>query len=390
MYVLSCYSCGEVFKDWGFAFQCPHGCNSLVHTKYPGKFSPKGEGLRRYSFWMPFEVDGDLPVLVKSEEFSEITDAEVFFVVHAYWPEMGVRLKTCSFKEVEALSSLRYSENFAEAIALASVGNTANAFIEHAKKFDIKVYLFVPEKVFSDLFEIERSENITVVKVKGSYDDAQKFARMFSEKKRCKFEGGGRNFARRDALATSCYVYFEKFKEMPDYYVQPIGSGTGVVAFYEGYRRISKEFNVKKPKIIVVQNEPFTPVVDAWKKRSREINSYDDPLDKLYAKVLSNRNPLYGMKGGLYDILSDTEGEAIGISEAEAKRVGKIFKKEFGISLHPAAEVGLAALEKINAKGKILVNITGAGLDRLKKDYKLRKVKEDFVISSEDDLEMIE
>ena len=162
------------------------------------------------------------------------------------------------------------------------------------------------------------------------------------------------------------------------------------MAFYEGYRRISKEFNVKKPKIIVVQNEPFTPVVDAWKKRSREINSYDDPLDKLYAKVLSNRNPLYGMKGGLYDILSDTEGEAIGISEAEAKRVGKIFKKEFGISLHPAAEVGLAALEKINAKGKILVNITGAGLDRLKKDYKLRKVKEDFVISSEDDLEMIE
>jgi len=177
---------------------------------------------------------------------------------------------------------------------------------------------------------------------------------------------------------------------MPNYYVQPVGSGTGVIAFYEGYKRLSREFILKKPRIIVVQNEPFTPIVDAWRRGRKEVDTYEDPLEKLYAKVLSNRKPLYGIRGGLYDILSETGGNAIGVSEDEAKEAGKIFREEFGISLHPAAEVGLASLFKLNVRGKVLVNVTGGGLDRLKRDYKVRRVREDFVVESESDLEMIE
>ncbi len=389
-YKLRCYFCGVEFDDRGFSLSCPNGCDSLVYTKYSSKFNPSGDGLKRYSFWLPFEVDGPLPAVIRSEEFSEISGADIYFTIYAYWPEMGVRIKTCSFKEVEALSSLKYSENFAEGITLASVGNTANAFIEHAKNFDVKVYLFVPERVFDDVFEIERSENVTLIKVRGSYDFAQHLARKFAEIRGYSYEGGGRNFARRDALASTCYTFFETFKRMPDFYVQPVGSGTGAIAFYEGYKRLASEFNLKRPKVVVVQNEPFTPIVDAWKERKKDVGEYEDPLDRIYAKVLSNRSPLYGVKGGLYDVLSESGGDAISVNEKEAKDVGKIFKKVYGISLHPAAEVGLAGLMKMKVKGTVLCNVTGAGFDRLKKDYKVRRAREDYVVESEEDLEMVE
>jgi|Deesub1362B_J571_1020462.scaffolds.fasta_scaffold00359_14 cysteate synthase len=393
-YSLVCRNCGLKFQDNGFAFSCPAGCSSIISTHYPSLFHPKGQGIWRYANWLPVEGENSYigkPVLFKSPELSSEVGAEVYIAFHGYFPEIGAELITCTFKEIEAAVSLRYAAEKGADIALASVGNTANAFLTFSHYEDINVYLFVPERVFECVFCYEKSENATLVMVDGSYDDASNLARKFAELKGIEYEGGGRNVARRDALATLAYAFLETYGFLPDVYFQAVGSGTGAIAFYEGSRRlIDSGMADKLPRIVVAQNEPFTPIVDAWQRKSREIGSYEyDPLDVVYAKVLTNKNPLYSMRGGLYDIMGETGGFAVSASEREAKEAGKLFREIYGVDLYPAAAVALAALLKSNVDGKVLLNITGAGFRRLKKDYRIKRPKPDFVITDEDDLETI-
>ena len=393
-YRLVCRGCGLRFQDNGFAFSCPSGCPSLISTEYTSPLRPKGQGIWRYIDWLPVEGRNDYsgkPVLFESPELSSEAGTDVYIAFHGYFPEIGAELVTCTFKELEAVISLRYAAEKGEDITLSSVGNTANAFLAFSHYEDINVYLFVPERVFQCVFCHEKSENATLIMVDGSYDDASHLAQKFAELKGIRYEGGGRNVARRDALATLAYTFFETYGFLPDVYFQAVGSGTGAIAFYEGSKRLMNAGLADNlPRIAVAQNEPFTPIVDAWRNRSREIGNYDyDPLDVVYAQVLTNKSPLYSMKGGLYDILNETGGFAVSASEKEAKEAGRLFREIYGVGLYPAAEVALAALLKSELKGRVLLNVTGAGFRRLKKDYKVRRPKPDFVVEDEADLEVI-
>ncbi len=392
-YHLVCPECKNTFTDTGFAFKCPHGCYSILKTVYRVKPAFKGEGLWRYMEYLPVNSKtqyGEFPAIFKSQEYSDIYESEIYFILNGYAPDFGVRMKTCTFKELEVLSSLKYSDERKTNIALSSVGNTGNAFLELGRYAEnIQIALFIPEEITCCLFEINRSDNVTVVGVRGGYDLATELAKTFAEKREgWKYEGGGLNFARRDALSTMAYGFVEKLGFSPDYYIQSVGSGTGAIAFFDGMKRMG----MKPPSVILAQNSPFLPIVEAWNKKLSKIPDYSfDPVEVLYAKVLSNKNPLFFQKGGLKDILEETDGMAFGISTEDAKKAGRLFRKIYGFEPYPAAEVALATLEKIDLRGKkIAINITGSGLDILKKDYKVREPKFDYMVEAEEDLEMIE
>ncbi len=392
-YQLRCPKCNKTFPDQGFTFKCPNGCDSIIKTEYRGGIRYSGEGLWRYMDLLPIESRieyNEFPSIFKSEEYSEMYGTDIYFILNGYAPDFNVEMKTCTFKELEVLVSLKYAEERDANIVLSSVGNTGNAFLElgrHCK--NVQITLFIPEEITCCMFEVERSDNVTVIGVKGGYDLATSLSKKFAEKREgWRYEGGGLNFARRDALSTIAYSFIERFGFPPDMYVQSVGSGTGVVAFYDGLKRMG----MKPSSMVLAQNEPFLPIVEAWNKKLDEFPVYNfDPVEILYAKVLSNKNPLFFQKGGLKDILNETNGMALGISTEEAKKAGKLFKRTYGFEAYPAAEVALATLEKIDLKReKVAVNITGAGLDLLKKDYNVKEVKFDFIVESEEDLEMIE
>ena len=392
-YYLYCPECKSSFNDAGFSFNCPSGCNSIIKTEYRGQPAFRGSGIWRYSDYLPINSRieyYEFPAILKSQEYSEMYGSEIYFILNGYVPDFNVRMRTCTFKELEVLASLKYSEKWRRDITLSSVGNTANAFIELGKYAEnVHITLFIPEEITCCMFELERSENVTLVGVKGGYDFATNFARIFAQKnENVIYEGGGLNFARRDALATMAYAFVERFGFSPDFYVQSVGSGTGVIAFFDGMKRIG----MNPPSVILSQNIPFIPIVEAWNKNLESVPYYDfDPVEKLYAKVLSNKRPLYNQRGGLKDILTETKGGALGITTEEAKIAGSEFKKIYGFELYPAAEVAMASLDKISIEGKkVLVNITGSGLDLLKKDYRVREIKFDYIVESEEDLEMIE
>jgi len=148
----------------------------------------------------------------------------------------------------------------------------------------------------------------------------------------------------------------------------------------------------------LAQNLPFAPMVKAWQDGRREIIPEKDMpraenvLDLIDARVLSNRYPPYGIPGGVYDVLKDAGGVMYGITNQELRDAMELFEEMEGIDIHPAAGVATASLIKAVEAGRIahsetvLLNITGGGEKRLKKDEEVIELEVDKFASKDADI----
>ncbi|HMK46503.1 MAG TPA: pyridoxal-phosphate dependent enzyme, partial [Methanocella sp.] len=164
-------------------------------------------------------------------------------------------------------------------------------------------------------------------------------------------------------------------------------SGTGGIAAWEAALRLRDDgrFGRVLPRLHLAQNIPFTPMLNAWNEGRRDIIPERDMPDAkkciagMYSDVLSNRSPPYAVRGGVYDAMKDTDGRMYGVTEKEAVNAKKIFEETEGIDILPPAAVAVAALlqacEKDILRGRrVLLNITGGGYDRLRRDIGLYRV----------------
>jgi cysteate synthase len=133
------------------------------------------------------------------------------------------------------------------------------------------------------------------------------------------------------------------------------------------------------------QNLPFVPMQKAWDGGRRDITREDlgdstHDTGLLYADVLGNRRPPYGVPGGVFDAMSACGGRFFGISEAEATSAGKLWSSAELVSLDPAANVALASLiraieeDVVSCEDVIFLNITGGGMDRAEEELGLMTI----------------
>jgi cysteate synthase len=109
--------------------------------------------------------------------------------------------------------------------------------------------------------------------------------------------------------------------------------------------------------------------------------------------VLSNRKPPYGIAGGLFDALMDCKGEMVQVSNEELEKAAQLFLHTEGIDLHPAAAVATASLMQyveqklLSPDAIIMLNITGGGEERLKKEKSVFPLIPGAIIDSDTTVE---
>ena len=107
------------------------------------------------------------------------------------------------------------------------------------------------------------------------------------------------------------------------------------------------------------------------------------------ASVLSNRKPPYSVPGGLYDALVATNGEFQKATNGELTEACDMFEELEGIDIHPAAGVTIVSLIKalkenqVSPEQTIMLNLTGGGEQRFKREFKFVSTKPDLVMSPE-------
>ena len=393
-YTLQCVATERTFEDTGWVLEDKE-CSepSLVRAIYDKKeLELKGEEWGFYTFcdWLPISrvLKGSAaPVTYRSEGLAKHLGLEnLYITLNGYSPRHGAKMTTGSFKETEAYSVCgRINPDEKRILVVASAGNTARAFAKVCSENNIPLLLSVPADNLSAMwFEKPINPCVKLISCEkgGDYFDAIHLSDMALKSPRFYAEGGAKNVARRDGMATTVLSAATTIGRIPDYYFQAVGSGTGTIAAWEANMRLIEDgkYGNTTMKLMVSQNAPFVPMYDAWRADSRAMLPYDADKARrdvmiIDAKVLSNRKPPYGIKGGLYDALKATNGEILVATNAQARKAAKLFEELEGVDIHPAAAVATATLIKAVQDGKvekdatIMLNITGAGEQTFKREH---------------------
>jgi len=360
----------------------------------------QSKGIYRFADWLPVNrilAGSSAPVTYKSIGLANLLGlSNLYITFSGFWPEKGVLMTTCSFKETEAYSvCARLDSKQDKVLVVASAGNTARAFAKVCSENHIPLLLCVPEDNLNALWFANPLENcvkLIATKTGSDYYDAINLSNIACLGKGFIAEGGAKNVARRDGMGTTMLSSVTTIGRIPDYYFQGIGSGTGAIAAWEANMRLIADgrFGCNKAKLIVSQNYPFTPIRDAWNANSRTMLPMDNEtarkqVEIIDAKVLSNRKPPYPPVGGLFDALSDTKGEVLAVTNEDARFAADLFQQLEGNDIHPAAAVAVASLlqavndKMVEPEAILMLNITGGGENRFKNGKTLHFLKPDVL-----------
>ncbi|RQD82315.1 MAG: cysteate synthase [Methanocalculus sp. MSAO_Arc2] len=380
-HLLQCPVCQDTFPDRG-ELTCPESHPGLLRTVYSEKKLKIREdpGLFRYAGWLPVHqppMTRAGPVTFRSADFAREAGLTDLWIGCAGWaPERGAYVPTCSFKEFEAWPTLsRLKETGGGTLVVASAGNTGRAFAEVGELMGQPVLVVVPTRSRSRIWTTQPSKQTILIAVDGDYSDAIAIADQISRLPGYTPEGGAKNVARRDGMGCVFLDAAATIGAIPDHYIQSIGSGTGAIAAWEAALRLIGDgrYGQTLPRLHLAQNLPFIPLVSAWEAKRRDINpALDMPhareaIQAVNADVLTNRNPPYAIRGGLFDALTDCGGVMYGITNSHADSAGRLFEETEGIDPDPAAAVACAALltavdrRLIKENDCVFLNITGGG-----------------------------
>lgn len=394
-YVLQNVATGRTFEDGGWALddpQCGPESPALVRALYEKKqieVRDERYGLYKFADWLPVSrmLEGSsAPVTYKSEGLArELGLNDLWITFSGYWPARGANMKTCSFKETEAYTVCgRMPQDEERVLVVASAGNTARAFAKVCSDNNIPLLLSVPEENIGALwFDAPLRDCVKLISPMngGDYFDAIHLSNLTLHSPGFFAEGGCKNVARRDGMATTMYSAVTTIGHIPDYYFQAVGSGTGAIAAWEANMRFLEDgrYGNTRTRLIVSQNVPFLPMYEAWKADSRALLPYDDDqarydADVIDAKVLSNRRPPWGVRGGLYDALKDTAGDVISVTNEELRQACRLFERTEGVDIYSAVGVATSSLIKAVEAGEVdpsktvMLNITGGGERHFKEE----------------------
>ena len=414
-YTIKCLECGKVISQDEYVIKCPNGCDSLLRTEYSKKQITKRNlpGMWKYIDWLPVK-DVDIRLLVeagsttyKSEKLAKKLGLNNLIIsFNGYWPEKNANQITCSFKDLEAQTVLqRINETKAKGktLVVATDGNTGKSFLHFSSILCYPLIVFAKEiRRKEKLWTVKHAEGpIKVISLAegNDYYDVICLAEKISQQQGFVPEGGTRNIARRDGMGTLLLDAAFLEKRIPDHYFQALGSGPGAIAAYEASLRLLEDgrFGDALPKIHGCQNYPFVPMYDAWIRNSRVIDkkfqkkSAKKLIDKVLCTALANRHPAYSIKGGIFDVLTETNGEFYSITNDEILYACNLFEKTEGIDIEEPAGVALAGLiqaikeKKVNKEDCILLNISGGGFKLLKKTMNIHEMPASFIVKNPDE-----
>ena len=408
-YELETVATGRRFEDAGWSLADPQ-CQepSLVRAVYEKKqiaFGPEERGIYQFADWMPVRrmLKGSAPtVTYRSEKLAaRLKLPNLHIAFSGWWPEIGAAMSTCSFKETEAYSvCARIPDGEKRVLVVASAGNTARAFAKVCSENNIPLLLSVPEENIDALwFERPLNECVKLMcSPRGTdYFDAIALGDAACTSPMFFAEGGAKNIARRDGMATTVLSAAKVLQRTPEAYFQAIGSGTGTIAAWEANLRLIDDgrFGSHKMKLFPSQNVPFLPMYDAWKAGSRALLPMDDEKARVQAleinaKVLSNRRPPYSLRGGVYDAMLDAGGDIECATNADIAAMQHLFLDTEGIDIHPAAAVALQGMINAFEAGKLprdtvaLLNVTGGGQARFQREHKCHYLKPSLIGNASD------
>ncbi|HJN58612.1 MAG TPA: threonine synthase [Dehalococcoidia bacterium] len=280
---------------------------------------------------------------------------------------------TGSFK-ARGLSSAvsKAKELGVKSITIPSAGNAGGAMAAYGALAKLETYVFMPK----DTPLANKVETIAygakVELVDGYITDAGKFSQELVASKGAFDVSTLKEPYRVEGKKTMGFEIAEQLKwDLPEFIIYPTGGGTGIVGIWKAFHELKKLgwINGPMPKMICVQSEGCSPIVDAF------LNGEDfaEPFENAHSIASGMKVPAAIGDYLVIRSLRESGGTGLKVSDQEMVRGVKDLSENEGIFAAPEGGATVAGLLKlielgqINEKNKVLLLVTGSGFKYLDK-----------------------
>ncbi|MFW9784860.1 MAG: pyridoxal-phosphate dependent enzyme, partial [Candidatus Heimdallarchaeota archaeon] len=272
---------------------------------------------------------------------------------------------TNSFKDRSAALLISHARSWEyNKVVCASNGNQGASIAAYASLEGMKCVNIIPSEIDIGKKAQMIAYNSEIIINGDLIDDALELAldKKYNEHYQCTSEYNPLTI---EAQKTIGFEIYQKLG-VPDWMIIPMGSGELLVSLWKSYNEL-RESNIiqEVPKLIGVQSQISSPIVDGFFKRSTEESGGGDTLKSLALGILVKK-PIF--KDLAIRCIKESKGSSIAIPEnLILNSIDELIRNE-GIFAEPSSALTLAALQTLNQQGlfdaneKIVCIITGSGL----------------------------
>ncbi|MBD3194858.1 MAG: pyridoxal-phosphate dependent enzyme [Candidatus Lokiarchaeota archaeon] len=294
----------------------------------------------------------------RSKKFHEILE-----ITNLYFKD-EIHNPTNSFKDRTAALLISHSRNLGyDKVVCASNGNQGASIAAYSSLEGMKCVNFVPKNIDIGKKAQMIANNSEIITEGETVDDSiQKvLSKDYIEFYQCTPE---LNPLTIEAQKTISLEIFQQIGQI-DSIITPMGSGGLMVSLWKGFKELFEIGLIKKiPRIIGVQSQISSPIVNEINKKI--VHNQTNYTTKSHALGILVKNPFY--KELCKEIIKNTNGFAVAISEGVMLTFAEELARIEGIFAEPASALTIAALSQLREENKFETNekivciITGSAI----------------------------
>ncbi len=275
------------------------------------------------------------------------------------------RNPTNSFKDRASSVGVMKAQEFGfTTIACASTGNAASSLAGMSASVGLRSFIFVPQRAPEPKVTQLLIFGATVIRVKGTYEQAFDLCREACEKFGWYNRNSGMNPFLVEGKKTAGLEIGEQFGfAIPDWVVVSVGDGCTIGGIGKGLDEMKRlGFINRVPRLLGVQAEGSKPLMDAFFSGKDLVPSQPDTIADSIA-VGTPRNWRRAIQQ-----IKISNGTMIAVSDEEILEAMRLTARLGGVFGEPAGVAGIAGLKKAIAQGitkpdeSAVAVITGNGL----------------------------
>ena len=373
---LECTRCGAQLSAEAPRNVCPKDGGILFarydFEKVKKNFNSEGLRGREASLWRYCDVLPDVKPVTLGEGFTPLVASREF--ANVWIKDEGLN-PTGSFKARGITVAISVAKALGlKKLAMPSAGNAGSALAAYAGAAGIEAHIFMPRDVpLANRVECEiYGAKLTLVdglisdcaRIVNARKDQEGWFDLSTLKEPYRVEG----------KKTMGYELFEQLGgKLPDRIIFPCGGGVGVIGIWKAFDEMEQLgwISSERPRMIAVQAEGCSPLVKAWEEGKSSVEPWQDA--STVAAGLRVPRP-YGDYLVL-DILKQSRGTAVAVSDQEIRDAVRHWGSREGIFAAPEGAASLAAYRKLressgrkaflSASDRVVLFNTGTGLKYL-------------------------
>ena len=326
---IECTSCKKIFSKNKILKLCPElECGKVVFPKYDldqkkskeciDDLKNRKPNMWRYKEFLPVSYEENIVSL--GEGFTPILEAKNLK------NELGIKKllikdeslnPTASFKARGLSAAVSKAKELGiKKFSIPTAGNAGGALSAYAAKAGLESYVFMPNDApLANKIEVQYF-GAKLELIDGYINDAGKKSIEISSELNLFDVSTLKEPYRVEGKKTMGYEIAEQLNwDLPDNIIYPTGGGTGIIGIWKAFKELSEigMINSKLPKMICVQADGCSPVVDAYLNGKKNAELFNNP--KTIAAGM--RVPIAVGDYLIIDSVLESKGTALKINDKE-------------------------------------------------------------------------